>query len=341
VTTLTGPSAARRNSGFGAGGLRRSDGTRSVAACSRVRRDTDPRRAASSWIGVGGTMLEIIKQTVKQYGDDNAPLLAAALAYFSVFSLAPLLIIMIAVLVFLGAGDAQETVLGIVRDAVGAEGAEMVETMIEAQEEGGGGIVATIVGIVVLLFAATTLFAQLKRALNIIWGTEPEPEGRLGGVKALVMTRVKSLGLIVAIGLLLLIAFFLTTVVSAAVSAAGAALPGGAAVWLWLNRLVAFAALVVVFVIVFRFLPNAQVPWRPIWIGSTVTALLFVIASWLFGIYISNVAVASAYGAAGSLVVLLLWVFFSSQIVLLGGELTQVLSRRAPGDDGIRRPSTT
>ena len=285
-------------------------------------------------------MLEIIKQTVKEYGDDNAPLLAAALAYFSVFSIAPLLIIMIAVLVFFGAGDAQDTVLELVQEVVGEEGAEMVETMIEAQEEEGGGLVATITGLVVLLFAATTLFAQLKRALNIIWGSEPEPEGRLGGVKALVMTRVKSLGLIIAIGLLLLIAFFLTTVVSAAVSAAGDVLPGGPAIWLWLNRLVAFAALVLVFVLVFRFLPNAQVPWRAIWIGSTVTALLFVVGSWLFGIYISNVAVASAYGAAGSLVVLLLWVYFSAQIVLLGGELTQVLSRRGPGDDGIQRPST-
>jgi membrane protein len=284
-------------------------------------------------------MLDILKQTVKEYGEDNAPLLAAALAYFSVFSIAPLLILLIAVLVFFGAGDAQGTVLGIVEDVVGEGAAEMVETMIEAQEDEGGGTIATIIGIAVLLFAATTLFAQLKRALNIIWNTEPEPESAMGGVKNLVMTRVKSLGLIVAIGVLLLLALFLTTVVSAAVSAAGAALPGGPALWLMLNRVVAFAALVAVFVLVFRFLPNAEVPWRAILIGSTATAALFVLGSWLFGIYIANVAVDSAYGAAGSLVVLLLWVYFSAQIVLLGGEFTQVLARRESDSDAVVRPS--
>jgi membrane protein len=284
-------------------------------------------------------MLEIVKQTVKEYGDDNAPLLAAALAYFSVFSIAPLLIIMIAVLVFLGAGGAQETVLGIVQEVVGDEGAEMVGTMIEAQAEQGGGTVATIIGIVVLLFAATTLFAQLKRALNIIWKTEPEPETKLGGIRALVMARVRSLGLILAIGVLLLLAFFLSTVVSAVVNAAGDALPGGPGIWLMLNRLVAFVALVLVFVLVFRVLPNAWPPWRAVWIGSVTTAVLFVVLAWGFGIYVSTVAVDSAYGAAGSMVVLLLWVFFSSQIVLLGGELTQVLSRRGKGDDAIKRPT--
>jgi membrane protein len=284
-------------------------------------------------------MLDILKQTAKEYGDDNVALLAAALAYFSVFSLAPLLIIVMYVLVFFGAGEAQQTVLNLVQEVVGEQGAEMVETMIEAQDEQGGGIIATVIGIAVLLFAATTLFHQLQRALNIIWKTEPEPESKWGSIKNVVMMRVKSLGLILAIGLLLMLAFFLTTFVSAAVSAADHLLPGGAAVWLWLNRLVAFAALVLVFGIVFTVLPNAEVPRRAAVIGSIVTAALFVLGSWGFGIYVSNVAVESAYGAAGSLVVLLLWVYISAQIVLLGGEFTQVLARRGGDDRGISRPT--
>lgn len=282
-------------------------------------------------------MVDILKRTAQEYGSDNVPLLAAALAYFSVFSLAPLLVIVIAVLVFFGAGGAQDTVMNVVEQAVGQQGATMVETMIESQEESGGGIVATVVGVVVLVFAATTLFAQLEKALGIIWKFEPETTSRLGTVRNIAMTRLRSLGLILAIGVLLLIAFVLSTFVSAALEAAGDALPGGVAMWSWLNRIVAFAALVTVFALVYKLLPRPEVPWKAVWIGASVTAAIFVGGTWLFGVYISNFAIASAYGAAGSLVVLLLWVYVSAQITLLGGELTYVLSRRLQGLDGIER----
>ena len=284
-------------------------------------------------------MLAILKETAQAYGEDNAPLLAAALAYFSVFSLAPLLLIVITVLVFFGAGDAQGAILEQVQSTVGAEGARLVESMIEGQAERGGGLLAMATSILVLFVAATTLFAQLERALNIIWKVEPKSETRLGGVKHLLMARVRSLGLILAIGLLFLIALFLTTVVRAIVSAVGEALPGGTAVWLMLNRGVAFAALVLVFGLVFTLLPNARAPWRAVAAGALTTAALFVVGSWAFGIYIANVAIDSAYGAAGSLVVLLLWVYVSAQVVLIGGELTQVLARRWGGDEALQRPA--
>ena len=284
-------------------------------------------------------MLAILKDTAKAYGEDNTPLLAAALAYFSVFSLAPLLLIVITVLVFFGAGDAQAAILEQVQAIVGAEGARMVESMIEGQAERGGGMVAVTTSIVVLFVAATTLFAQLERALNIIWKVEPKPETRLGGAKHLLMARVRSLGLILAIGLLFLIALLLTTVVRTIVSAVGDGLPGGAGVWLMLNRGVAFAALVLVFGLVYTLLPNARAPWRAVAVGALVTAALFVLGSWAFGIYIAHVAIDSAYGAAGSLVVLLLWVYVSAQVVLIGGQLTQVLARRWGGDEALQRPA--
>jgi membrane protein len=275
-------------------------------------------------------MLELLKQTVKEYGEDDVPIRAAALAYFSVFSIAPLLVLLIAVLVFVGAGDAQGTVLGLVEEAVGEDAAEAVAGMIETQQEQGmgGGIIATVIGIVVLLFAATTLFHQLKNALNHIWGVAPETSSALGGVMQLVKARLMSLGLILGIGALLLLALIGTTIVGAVVNAIGDDLPGGPGLWLMLNYIVGFAVLVGVFLLVFMLLPNAEVPWQPGLIGAVVTAVLFVIGTVLFGIYISNVAVADTFGAAGSLVVLLLWVYFSSQIVLFGGEFTQVLARR-------------
>ncbi len=288
-------------------------------------------------------MLDIVKRTVQAYGEDNAPLLAAALAYFSVFSLAPLLVVLIALLVFFGAGEAQATVLRLITDVIGAQGAATVATMIESQAAAGGGAIATATGVAVLLFGATNLFAQIERVLNVVWGARPQHASHLASAKHIVMTRVRSLGLIAAIGGLMLAAFLLTTVAGAAIAAVGDALPGGAWLWRTVNRLVAFGALVLVFALLFKLLPNAHVPWRATWIGATTTAVLFVLGSQLFGVYISNVAVASAYGAAGSLVVLLLWVYVSAQMLLLGAELTCELARARslPGgeapDDALQR----
>lgn len=271
-------------------------------------------------------MLRTIQVSLKRYSDANGPLLAAALAYFSVFSLAPFLVIVIAVFVFFGAGNAQGTVLAIVSQVVGEEGAAIVRTMIDGQARQGGGAFATVTSVAIVLFAATTLFFQLKRTLDTLWGTATEPKPGLGGVKALVSARARALGLILSIGLLLLLALFLSTVVSTAISAVGDVLPGGPGPWRTLNLLVAFGALVVVFGLTFRLLPNATAPWRAIAIGSLVTAALVVLFTWLFGVYISSVAVAGAYGAAGSLVVLLLWVFFSAQVVLVGASVTRTLA---------------
>ena len=285
-------------------------------------------------------MFDIVKQTLREYGEDKAPLLAAALAYYSVFSLAPLLLVLTSVLVFVGAGEAQTTVMDLIRDRVGDNAAALIDDMIQSQAERGGGILATIIGTVALLVGATTLFAQLERALNIIWDVEPEPDSALGSAKHLAMQRVRSLGLILMIGVLLLLAVFLSTYLSAAIGAATEQLPGGGVIFVWLNRLFVLSVLAVVFGIVFTLLPNASVPRRAVLIGAPVTAVLFVLASWAFGIYVTNVAIESAYGAAGSLVALLLWVFISAHAVLLGAEFTQVVARREDEEHGVRHPDT-
>jgi len=280
-----------------------------------------------------------VRETLRAYGNDNASLLAAALAYYSVFSLAPLLLVLTSVLVFVGAGDAQAAIMDEVRNLFGASGAELIDDMIRSQAERGGGTLAAVVGGVALLVGATTLFAQLERALNIIWGVEPELGSTLGGAKHILMQRVRSLGLIAAIGLLVLLAVFLSTYVSAAIAAAAEQLPGGGVLFTWLNRIVALALLAVVFAVVFTLLPNATVPRRAVLLGAPVTAALFVLASWAFGLYVTHVAIASAYGAAGSLVALLLWVFISAHTVLLGAEFTKVVARRHGDEVGIRRAS--
>lgn len=286
-----------------------------------------------------GALFDIVKETAAEYGKDNGPLLAAALAYFSVFSLAPLLLVLTSVLIFVGAGDAQTAIMDEVRNLFGESGAELVDDMIQGQAERGGGILAAIVGGAALLVGATTLFAQLERALNIIWGVRPEATSTLGGAKHVVMQRVRSLGLILVISLLVLLAVFLSTYVSAAIAAAAEQLPGGGVLIGWLNRLFTLALLAVVFVVVFTLLPNAHAPRGPVLVGAVVTSVLFVLASWAFGIYVTNVAIASAYGAAGSLVVLLLWVFLSAHTVLIGAEVTKVMARRRGDHSGIQSAS--
>lgn len=283
-------------------------------------------------------MLEMLRETAREYGKDNAPLLAAALAFFSLFSLAPLLLILTSALVFLGATDALDTIMREGRNLFGAEGAELIEEMIEGRADHRGGTLAAIIGAGALLVGATTLFAQLERALNIVWGVEPQVDGALRGARHLLTQRARSLGLIGVLGLLLLLAAFLSTYVSAVLAGLAEQVPGGTTIWQWLNRLGAFAVLSVVFAIVFTLLPNASVPRLAVLVGAPFTAALFVLGTWLFGIYVSTVAIDSAYGAAGSLVVLLLWVYISAHTVLLGAEFTKALARRVGAESGIERP---
>jgi membrane protein len=279
-------------------------------------------------------MFEILKETVRAYGEDNAPLLAAALAFFSIFSLAPLLLILTSVLVFLGASGANEAIMGEIEQRFGAGGVAVLEDMIASQAERGSGTFAALVGAVTLFVGGTTLFAQLERALNVIWGVQPKRRGALGSARHVLTQRIRSLGLILAIVTLVLVAAFLSTYVSSVLESLAEAVPGGAVVWAWLNQLGVLVALSLVFAITFTLLPNVAVPRTAVAIGAPVTAVLFMGGSWLFGLYVSNVAIGNAYGVAGSLVVLLLWVYVSAHTVLLGAEFTKAVAGRVSGERG-------
>ncbi len=268
----------------------------------------------------------LFKETFKEWGEDKVSRLAAALAYFTVFSIAPLLIIAISVAaIFFGEEAARGQIVGQIQGLMGQEGAEAVESMIANANQVQGGLIASIIGIVTLLFGASGVFGQLQDALNTIWEVAPKP-GQ--GVVNFVRSRFLSFGMVLIIAFLLLVSL----VVSAAVAGAGTYVagiaPGMAVLWESINFLISFGVITLLFAAIYKVLPDVKIAWGDVWVGAAVTALLFTIGRTLIGLYLGNAAVGSAYGAAGSLVVLLVWVFYSAQILLFGAEFTQVYTRR-------------
>jgi len=285
-------------------------------------------------------MPDLLKTTFSEWQEDQVPVLAAALAYYTVFSLAPLLIIVIAVLgIFFGQGEAQEQLVNQLQSLFGQDVAQTIQTMIEERSQSGGNVAASIVGFLLVIVGATGVFTQLQNALNQIWGVEPDPES---GIWNLIRVRLLSLGMILVIGFLLLVSLVLSAVLSAFGDMLSASLPGGDLLWQGLNFVISLGVITLLFALIFKYLPDIKIRWRDLWVGAGVTALLFVIGKSLIGLYLGSSAVASSYGAAGSLVVLLLWVFYSAQIVLFGGEFTQVYAKRrgegiAPDEHAIKQ----
>jgi membrane protein len=271
------------------------------------------------------TAFTIIRETFQEYGQDKAPRLAAALAYHTAFSLAPLLIVAIAIAgVALGQEAVQARLTAEIQSMLGPEAAVAVEEILANASRPGAGLVATAIGIVTLLFGALGFFAQLQDALNTVWGLEPKP-GQ--SIIAVIRSRVISFAMVLGVGFLLLVSLVLSAFVGAASGWLGEriALPDG--ILQGLNFVIGFVVTTLLFAMIYKVLPDARIRWRDVAIGALITSLLFTIGRLLIGLYLGNSAVSSAYGAAGSFVVLLLWIFYSSQILLLGAEFTQVYAR--------------
>jgi membrane protein len=271
--------------------------------------------------------LSLLKATFFEWLDDQAPMLGAALAYYTVFSLAPLLIITIAIagLVF-GAEAAQGQIFDQLRGLLGdASGKAMEEIVQSASAEPKTGVVATVIGLVTLLFGASGVFGQLQASLNIIWGVQPKP-GR--GILGIIRDRILSFGFILVVGFLLLVSLLLTAAIAFVGKQFGAMVPGMEALIQLLNAILSLAVITLLFAMMFKILPDANIAWRDVWIGAFITALLFTIGKFALGFYLGRSGVASSYGAAGSLIVLLLWVYYSSQIVFFGAEFAQVYANR-------------
>jgi membrane protein len=270
---------------------------------------------------------DVIEQTVQEWSADRAPRLGAALAYYTVFSLAPLLLLVMAAASWvLGEDTAQGRIVQEVEHTVGRQVAEAIQQVLKNSHEVGHGGMAAIIGLVVLFIGASGVFVELQDALNTIWKVTPRP-GRT--LRILIRDRLFSFTAVLGTGFLLLVSL----VVSAAISAlneywAPTALPGGAYVWQGLETAVSFVFITVLFALINKVLPDVQIAWREVWLGAALTGLLFTIGKFLLGLYLGRTSTVSAFGAAGSLVVILIWVFDSSQILLFGAEFIRVYSRR-------------
>jgi membrane protein len=280
----------------------------------------------------------LIKAAVSSWVDDFAPSMGAALSYYTVFSLAPMLLIVIGVagLVF-GADAARGEIVAQLRGMMGEQGAVAVEELLKSASDPGKGILATVIGFVTLLVGATAVFAELQSSLDRIWRT-PAPANE-NGIWGIIRTRFLSFGLILGLGFLMIVSL----VLSAALAAMGTWFGGMLGDWEYIlqavNFIVSFAVVTLVFAAIYKFMPHAKIDWPNVWVGALVTALLFTVGKFLISLYIGKSGVASGFGAAGSFAVLLVWVYYSAQIFLLGAEFTWVYSHRnAPPPDAASVP---
>jgi membrane protein len=286
-----------------------------------------------------GNIFGLLKSSATEWVNDKASTLGAALAYYTAFSLAPLLIIVIGIVgLALGEAAARGQIFEQMRGLVGEQGGKAIEGMVQSASKPSQGILATIIGAATLLFGASGVFGQLQSSLNAMWGVEPKP-GR--GIWGVIKDRFLSFGMILVIGFLLLVSLLLTAALAAAGKWFGGVVPGMEAIGHILNFIVSFAVVTLLFAMIFKFLPDVKMAWSDVWFGSAITALLFSIGKFVLGLYLGKSAVSSSYGAAGSLVVLLLWVYYSSQIVFFGAEFTQVYANQfgshvEPAEDAVK-----
>jgi membrane protein len=272
----------------------------------------------------------ILKDAVNDFIDDDCMSLGAALAFYTTFSLAPVLFIAttLAGLIF-GPEAVQGRLEAEIRNLVGTDSARQIQEMLtNVVENTTGGMLATIIGTVTLLFASTTAFAQLQTALNRIWKVKPDPEA--GGIRNFLTKRLLSFSLILVIGFLLLVSLALSAVITALGDRLTLFLPGDLSGWLLesIHIGVSLFLITLLFAAMFKFLPDAKIDWQHVWGGALFTALLFGAGKFGIGFYLGASDMATTYGAAGSFILILMWVYYSSFILFLGAEVTQVTMRR-------------
>lgn len=294
----------------------------------------------------------LFKLTYQGWKVKNPSRLAAALAYYTLFSLAPMLVIAIAVagLIFGQREVVQEQVLNQIQGLIGGEGRLLIAGVLESVSKPAQGILATIIGLVTLIFGALGLFNELHNSLNIIWDVkEEETKNFWASFKRLVIDRFLSFTMILGIGFMLLVSLVISTGISALGNWIGGLLPFHELILQSINLVVSIGIITVLFALIFKILPDAEIAWKDVWLGAFFTAVLFSIGKTLIGLYLGSSAVATAFGAAGSLVLLLLWAYYSGQILLFGAEFTQAYantlgSRVVPEEGAVStaaQPGTT
>lgn len=287
------------------------------------------------------SVVALLKETGREVVDDNCMSLSAAIAYSALFSLPPLLVIIVAIAgAVFGADAVQQQITDQMGGLVGAEGAQQIEVMIRNASDLGGSLGGKVVGLIALLIGATGAFAQLQMALNRAWEVKPDPDA--GGIRSFIMKRILSFGVVLTIAFLLLASLALSAGLAAFGGAVESVLGEGLGfVAHALNFVVSFGLVTLLFAAIFKMLPDAEIAWRDVWVGAAVTALLFTIGKTVIGLYLGNSNVGSAFGAAGSVVVILVWIYYTALILLAGAEFTQLWARyygsRITPDEGAVR----
>ena len=275
-----------------------------------------------------GNLFSLLKQTFQEWLQDKAPQLGAALAYYTVFSLAPLILVLLAVVGIIFQHDpagAWNKITQQMSYFLDHSAVQVVQNIAQKASQPGKDLVATIIGVALALFGASGVFGQLQDALNTIWGVKAKPGG---GTWGFLRSRFLSFSMIGGVCFLLLVSLTLESVLKAFSHYVQSVLPGGIIIAMAVYLIFDFAVVVLLFAMIFKFLPDVKIQWRDVWIGAVMTAIFFGVGKWALGLYLGSGAAGSAYGAASSLITLLLWIYYSSQILLFGAEFTQVYADR-------------
>lgn len=283
----------------------------------------------------------LLKQTFSEWLEDKAPQLGAALAYYTVFSLAPLVLVLLAIvgLIFHNdPGGAWNKITEQMSYFLDKSAVEVVQNIAQKAAQPNKSILATVIGVVLALFGASGVFGQLQDALNTVWGVKAKPGA---GIWGFLRSRFLSFAMVGGVCFLLLVSLTLESLLKGFSHYVQSVLPGGIVFALAAYWIFDLAVVILLFAIIFKFLPDAEIRWCDVWIGAAITAIFFAIGKWALGLYLGSGSAASAYGAASSLITLLLWVYYSSQILLFGAEFTQVYANRAgrdiqPADHAVR-----
>jgi membrane protein len=276
-----------------------------------------------------GNVFSLLKQTFQEWLQDKAPQLGAALAYYTVFSLAPLILVLLAIVGVIFRNDPAGAWSKITQQMsyfLDASAVQVVQNIAQQASQPGKTMMATIVGIALALFGASGVFGQLQDALNTIWNVKAKPTR---GIWGFLRNRFLSFAMVAGVCFLLLVSLTFESLLKAFSHYVQSVLPGGLMLAMSVYLIFDFAVIVLLFAMIFKFLPDAKIQWRDVWIGAVMTAILFGIGKWVLGLYLGSGAAGSAYGPASSLITVLLWVYYSSQILLFGAEFTQVYADQA------------
>jgi membrane protein len=275
------------------------------------------------------TFFGVFRAAVSNYSADKVPRLSAALAYYTVFSISPLFVFLVAIAgLYFGEEQAREQLLDQMKDLMGAQGASAVGSVLAQASKPSAGIIATVIAGITLLLGASGVFVELQGALNTIWNVQMR-SGQ--GIKAFVKNRMLTFAMVVVIGFLLLVSLILTAVLAGVGKFMGDRMPLFEPVGQVLNMVVSFAVITLLFAMIFKILPDVKIAWKDVWVGAALTSVLFNIGKFLIGYYLGKSSVSSAYGAAGSLAVVLVWVYYSAQILFFGAEFTEVYANKFGG----------